>query len=322
MSFKFFRNLFLRMFVFLLALFWVNGVASAAISSPDIIMLTNSERARLGLSQLTGNAVLTQAAELKAADMAARGYFSHNTPEGKTPWSFMDKAGYKYTIAGENLAVDFFDSGAVIEAWLDSPGHRANIVNPNYTEIGLAYQRGVYRGRETIFVVQMFGVPIRSENITNNMQIINSQVSPLPVENVVNQNFNVGREIVPTVLSERDTDKKIGIVYVDEPSLNHNKSQTGEPVPFKSVNVNKVSEKKVLEETFKITKITDEFISPNLVETLDVKNTAVQREFDSTSSLFKHGNKKETLAKRFMYQLERYISKISYFWSGLLVAKK
>lgn len=123
--------------------------------------LTNDERVRENLSQLTENPLLAQAAQLKAEDMASKGYFAHTSPEGKTPWYWFDLVGYKYSYAGENLAVDFTDSAEVTRAWMNSPTHRANIENGAYTEVGTGIATGVYKGHETVFVAQVYGKPKR-----------------------------------------------------------------------------------------------------------------------------------------------------------------
>lgn len=127
-----------------------------------LISLTNSDRTQNGVGQVTDNAVLTEAAQEKANDMAAKGYFSHVSPDGKTPWYWLSQAGYKYSYAGENLAVDFTDSEAVENAWMNSPTHRANIVKPQYTEVGIATAQGTYEGQPATFVVQFFASPAAS----------------------------------------------------------------------------------------------------------------------------------------------------------------
>lgn len=134
---------------------WLVGAILPAV----VVDLTNSERQALAAAPLTRNAVLDQAATLKAEHMAKGSYFSHNSPDGVTPWHWFREVGYTYAHAGENLAVYFNDSNEVVEAWMDSPTHRANIVNNLYQEIGIGTARGRYQGHDTIFVVQLFGTP-------------------------------------------------------------------------------------------------------------------------------------------------------------------
>jgi len=111
------------------------------------------------VSELKVSPILEKAAQMKADDMASKSYFAHNTPDGKTPWYWLEQAGYRYIYAGENLAVNFENSEDVETAWMNSPGHFLNIMNPKYTEIGIATSTGIYKGREAVFVVQMFGKP-------------------------------------------------------------------------------------------------------------------------------------------------------------------
>ena len=136
---------------------------SSAITQENIITLTNESRKELNLPLLKANSELSRAAQTKADDMLAKGYFSHNTPEGKTPWTFITAAGYNYISAGENLAVNFTEAENVETAWMKSPGHKANIVNKNFEEIGIGISQGEYQGHTAIFVVQMFGTPTEQQ---------------------------------------------------------------------------------------------------------------------------------------------------------------
>ncbi|OHA93837.1 MAG: hypothetical protein A3E02_01020 [Candidatus Zambryskibacteria bacterium RIFCSPHIGHO2_12_FULL_38_34] len=132
----------------------------SAIYGAILVNLTNQNRAAANIAELSVNPLLEKAAQMKADDMASKGYFAHNTPDGKTPWYWLGQAGYKYTYAGENLAVNFENSEDVENAWMNSPGHFLNIMNPKYTEIGIATSTGIYKGRQAVFVVQMFGSPL------------------------------------------------------------------------------------------------------------------------------------------------------------------
>ena len=132
---------------------WLVGAVLPAV----VVDLTNTKRTDLALPTLTRNSVLDAAATLKAQDMAKNSYFSHDSPAGLTPWHWFKEAGYPFVYAGENLAVYFTDSTEVVDAWMNSPTHRANIVGSQYREIGVGTARGTYDGFETVFVVQMFG---------------------------------------------------------------------------------------------------------------------------------------------------------------------
>lgn len=136
---------------------WLTSGHMAAVISAVMVDLTNDERDDLG--RLTVNEKLVAAAQAKADDMAEKGYFAHDSPDGKTSWHWFREAGYSFAYAGENLAVDFSDSEDVVDAWMDSPTHRANIRDGRFTEIGIATAVGTYEGRKAIYVVQMFGTP-------------------------------------------------------------------------------------------------------------------------------------------------------------------
>lgn len=122
-----------------------------------LIELTNIERSKAGLKALTYNSDLHEAALAKATNMLADDYFEHIAPSGKTPWNFIDAAGYRYIKAGENLAIDFTTVDGPVPAWMASPTHRANVLKPEYKEIGIAQVTGEFQGRQTTIVVQMFG---------------------------------------------------------------------------------------------------------------------------------------------------------------------
>ena len=115
------------------ALLWINSTWLTSAVLPSVIVdLTNSERKSTALNSLSRNATLDAAAQMKAEDMAQNGYFAHYSPEGVSPWYWIQQAGYAYEEAGENLAVHFTDSDEVVKAWMESIGHRENILNKNY----------------------------------------------------------------------------------------------------------------------------------------------------------------------------------------------
>ena len=127
------------------------------VSPEAIVDLTNQNREEFGIGGLEKNDLLTLAAQLKAFDMAEKGYFSHTSPEGITPWYWFNLVGYGYSHAGENLAVNFTDSYDIDKAWMESPTHKKNIINAKFDEIGVGTAVGEYKGKEVIFVVQLFG---------------------------------------------------------------------------------------------------------------------------------------------------------------------
>lgn len=132
----------------------------SAVITGVLVDLTNSNRLSQNLDPLTSNPILASAAQLKANDMAEKNYFAHTSPEGRTPWYWFTKSDYQFLYAGENLAVNFADSEDVVRAWMNSEGHRANILSDKFSEIGIAMAPGKYNGQNSIYVVQLFGHPI------------------------------------------------------------------------------------------------------------------------------------------------------------------
>jgi hypothetical protein len=142
------------------ALLWQSSDWLVSTVLPAVVVeLTNEEREDNQSAPLRRNATLDQAAQLKAEHMAQNEYFSHFSPDGVSPWHWFREAGYVYAHAGENLAVHFTDSAEVVEAWMNSPTHRQNIVDSRYTEIGVGTAKGSFDGYDTVYVVQLFGTP-------------------------------------------------------------------------------------------------------------------------------------------------------------------
>ncbi|MFA5070560.1 MAG: CAP domain-containing protein [Patescibacteria group bacterium] len=148
--------LFRTTFILLLAFFPLFSFGQITFKQ-EIIKLTNIERNRQHLPLLTDNPLLDAAALAKANDMIALNYFSHTSPSGLSPWNFITENGYEYKFAGENLALDFSDPQNAMTAWLRSPSHRDNILDPDFKEIGVAVVKGTVENQETVLVVQFFG---------------------------------------------------------------------------------------------------------------------------------------------------------------------
>lgn len=132
------------------------GIATN-ITVEDLLRFTNQEREKRGLKPLKLDPLLSKAAREKAEDMFNKDYWAHTAPDGTTPWDFFHQVGYRYLYAGENLAKEFDQSKDVVSAWMASPTHRANILRPDYEDIGFAVVNGELNGQETTLVVQLFG---------------------------------------------------------------------------------------------------------------------------------------------------------------------
>lgn len=155
----------------------------ASVLPGALATLTNDARASAGIAGVTRSAKLDEAAQLAAADMAAKGYFAHVSPDGKTPWYWLDQAGYRYSFAGENLAVNFTDTQALEDAWLASPTHRANIMKAAYTQVGFGTADGMYEGQETTFVVEFFATPLASSSPERSLRPVEVAAKPETARN-------------------------------------------------------------------------------------------------------------------------------------------
>lgn len=127
------------------------STSTSSSEEQQAVSLLNKDRAANGLPALKANSQLTRLAENYALDMAKRGFFSHNNPEGQSPFDRMKQAGISYKTAGENLAINTSVSAAET-AFMKSSGHRANILDSSYTEVGI----GVVHSNGSVYVVQEF----------------------------------------------------------------------------------------------------------------------------------------------------------------------
>lgn len=130
------------------------------IETVELLADTNKEREAQGLGDLIINDQLSQAAFLKAQDMLANNYWAHTSPSGVAPWKWFGDVGYNYSTAGENLAKNYPTATATVQAWMNSPTHRENILNDSYVDVGFAVVDGTIDGRATTLVVAMYGAPV------------------------------------------------------------------------------------------------------------------------------------------------------------------
>ncbi len=134
---------------------------NTVLTVDGIIEETNKQREQNGATPLHRNERLNKAAEAKLDDMFRQQYFEHNSPDGKGPADVIKGQGYEYIVVGENLALGNFGTDVkLVQAWMDSPGHRANILHPTFQEMGAAAKKGMYEGREVWIAVQEFGTPL------------------------------------------------------------------------------------------------------------------------------------------------------------------
>jgi uncharacterized protein YkwD len=146
----------------------------------NIVTQSNMERKKTKAPELYESLILEKAAQEKLNDMFQKNYWDHYGPNGETAWDFIDNNGYSYHLAGENLARGFINSQEVVSAWMNSPSHRANILNDRFREIGVAVGSGKIKGQATTVIVQLFGEPkiaVAAEKSLNT----NSEASIMPI---------------------------------------------------------------------------------------------------------------------------------------------
>lgn len=140
------------------------GIAPVQAQSEleQVLSLTNAERAKVGCGALTINNTLAVVAQAHAVDMAENDFFDHNSLNGASPFDRMQAAGYRFSSAAENIAAGYSTPASVMDGWMNSSGHRANILNCSYTEIGIGFYKLANDTGDVNYVwywVQDFGRP-------------------------------------------------------------------------------------------------------------------------------------------------------------------
>lgn len=116
-----------------------NKTTNISSVESEVLKLVNIERQKQGLSPLKLSSELSKVAKIKSQDMADKNYFSHNSPTYGSPFDMMKQFGIKYTTAGENIAKGYSSAQAVMNGWMNSPGHKANILSSNFGTLGVGY---------------------------------------------------------------------------------------------------------------------------------------------------------------------------------------
>ena len=186
-----------------------------ALTLDAVVEETNNARIQEGLPPLKSNQLLIQSAEIKTRDMIDRHYFEHESPTGESVSDLGDRVEYPYIIMGENLALgNFKDAADLVRAWMESPGHRANILNPLYQEIGVYALRGNFEGQEVWFAVQHFGTnrntcPSIDAKLRSDIAAMNAQLDIQEVEIERKkrelEEMNRGDDSYDTVVNEFNT---------------------------------------------------------------------------------------------------------------------
>jgi uncharacterized protein YkwD len=148
----------MRRIVLSLLLFAALPLAAAEITRQSVLDTMNSYRADRGLPPLRFDARLQKAADDRMRDMEEQEYWAHESPDGRSPFTWVRAEGYDFQYAGENLAAGFETTEVLVASWMESPGHRDNIMSPLYSDCSISIIDGSTRGRATgKSIVVMFG---------------------------------------------------------------------------------------------------------------------------------------------------------------------
>lgn len=166
--------------------------ANANLTEQGVFLETNNERVQAGLSALKNNKKLSDIAELRLQDMFQKQYFEHVSPSGDSASTVASDIQYEYIAIGENIALGNFDNDKVlVDAWMNSSGHRANILSTKYSSLGIAVGKGVYQGKSTWIGVQIFSKPlsecpqvsednkIEIQNLKNEINLMKAKLSDI-----------------------------------------------------------------------------------------------------------------------------------------------
>ncbi|MCJ0895972.1 CAP domain-containing protein [Rhodococcus sp. ARC_M13] len=136
------------------------AISTAAITPNILEALVNTERTKAGKQPLVTDSALRASSCAKADHILSQDYWAHTSPDGVTPWTFIEKAGYRYTTAGENLAKSYPDEASLVAAWMNSPSHRENVLG-DFNDQGICQKTGTLQGKMTTVTVQHVGVRSR-----------------------------------------------------------------------------------------------------------------------------------------------------------------
>jgi len=183
------------------------------LEKEKILLWTNVYRTNNGVQELAENEILDEAAHQKVKDMFEKQYFEHISPEGIGAANIVEGLSYQYLIVGENLALgNFKDEKDLVDAWMASQGHKENILNSKFKEIGIAAEKGMFEGEETFLAVQIFATPLsecplpdealktnikakeeKLNNLQNEIDLLKEEIEGLKKEQEII--YNQGKEL-------------------------------------------------------------------------------------------------------------------------------
>ncbi len=187
------------------------------IDANELVLLHNRERQSYGLNPLSVNTLLNKSAQAKAEAMLAADCWSHYCPDGKSPWDFFDEAGYVYIYAGENLAQGFYDNESVMQAWMNSPTHKENVVKDDFTEIGIGIAHGTFQGVQNNIVVAVhFGTRLERMTLPDNESGTTNQGELGKPEILFPEEESVTNDNMTEVRGEAHNAYSVEVIHNDE----------------------------------------------------------------------------------------------------------
>lgn len=195
----------------------------ALLDVNQFVALHNQERQERGLESLEYNERLSRSAAAKGRAMLESDCWSHYCPNGKSPWDFFETAGYDYIYAGENLAEGFSDGQTAMQAWMNSPTHRENILKSQFSEIGIAIMFGDFQGiNDNAIVVVHFGHPRQASSTNDFVSSGNELTSPADLEQQITISYPADGSLInetkPEITGEASTNQELEIDLNNERS--------------------------------------------------------------------------------------------------------
>ncbi|MCK5211453.1 hypothetical protein KAJ89_02005 [Candidatus Parcubacteria bacterium] len=180
-----------------LFLSYPQGARVSSVIVNRVLELVNIDRTNSGLGNLAMNNTLSASALAKANDLVAYDYFAHTSLDGKRPWDWIDRGQYQYLFVGENLAMNFTTAESVHRALMDSPTHKANILNERYIDAGIAMVSGMINGKQTNVLVQHFAVRSNPQLVLAAVEEAKAEPIPAPVTEIIEEPAVVKGEEAP-----------------------------------------------------------------------------------------------------------------------------
>ncbi|RLC38035.1 hypothetical protein DRH27_03255 [Candidatus Falkowbacteria bacterium] len=249
------------------------GAKLSEVITSKIFLLINHDRSSDNLPRLEINPVLSASALAKAEDMLAKDYFAHYTPDGLKPWDFINRDLYPYTLVGENLAINFTTADSAHNALMNSESHKKNILNSNYSEVGIAVVNGMLDNKNTNVLVELFATKGIAKLAVSGVK----QETETAVPEVETPKIAVSEDNVATLGEESEAQEVLSKVENNHEPIEE-EAQYGNPLTGEIAEKEEVAEDSIITEEEKSLVIAQaspnlELENPNNFQAEKVKNT-------------------------------------------------